>query len=163
MRSIGLRHPGHNKVDDILHRAFSNALSIRISLKSVPNCPMNNKLSLVQIMAWQQAGNRPLSEIILCLRPANERRRYNVTSPLIGWAHTQNDPCIILTSDGVATDGYLHHSASMSFIIKINSWLHKPYPFQYGMLQGHLLIPIPVNGCHCVEASLLQIWHDMMM
>ena len=23
---------------------------------------------------------------------ANKRRRYNVTSSLIGWAHTQNDP-----------------------------------------------------------------------
>ena len=30
---------------------------------------------------------------ILCMRPANERRRYKVTSPLIGWAHMQNDPC----------------------------------------------------------------------
>ena len=28
-----------------------------------------------------------------CVCPANERRRYNVTSSLIGWAHTQNDPC----------------------------------------------------------------------
>ena len=25
---------------------------------------------------------------------ANERRRYNVASSLIGWAHTQNDPCV---------------------------------------------------------------------
>ena len=32
------------------------------------------------------------SGIILCMRPANERRRYTVTSCLIGWAHTQNDP-----------------------------------------------------------------------
>ena len=31
--------------------------------------------------------------IILCMRPANERRRYIVKSPLIGWTHTQNDPC----------------------------------------------------------------------
>ena len=31
--------------------------------------------------------------IILCIRPANERRRYNVNSSLIGWAYTQNDPC----------------------------------------------------------------------
>ena len=38
--------------------------------------------------------------IILCMRPtnkrrsfiANERRRYKVTSSLIGWAHWQNDP-----------------------------------------------------------------------
>ena len=27
---------------------------------------------------------------ILWMHPANERRRYSVTSPLIGWAHTQN-------------------------------------------------------------------------
>ena len=32
--------------------------------------------------------------IILCMRPANGRRRYNVTSSLIGWAHTQKDPCV---------------------------------------------------------------------
>ena len=31
---------------------------------------------------------------ILCMRPANERRRYNVTSSLIERAHTQNDPWI---------------------------------------------------------------------
>ena len=30
--------------------------------------------------------------IFLCMRPANERRRYMVTSSLIGWAHTQNSP-----------------------------------------------------------------------
>ena len=32
--------------------------------------------------------------IILCMRPANERRRYYVTSSLIGWVHAQNDPWI---------------------------------------------------------------------
>ena len=31
--------------------------------------------------------------IILCMRPANGRWRYNVTSSVSGWAHTQNDPC----------------------------------------------------------------------
>ena len=28
--------------------------------------------------------------IVLCMCPANERRRYIVTSSLIGWAHSQN-------------------------------------------------------------------------
>ena len=27
--------------------------------------------------------------------PANERQCYNVTQSLIGWAHSQNDPCIL--------------------------------------------------------------------
>ena len=31
--------------------------------------------------------------IILCMHPANGRRRYNLTSSLTGWAHRQNDPC----------------------------------------------------------------------
>ena len=35
-----------------------------------------------------------LSGTILCMRPANEGRRYSVTSSLIGWAHAQKDPCI---------------------------------------------------------------------
>ena len=35
---------------------------------------------------WVKSG------IILGMGSANERRRYNVTSSLIGWAHTQNDP-----------------------------------------------------------------------
>ena len=29
--------------------------------------------------------------IILCMHPANERRRYIVTSSLIGWVQIQND------------------------------------------------------------------------
>ena len=32
--------------------------------------------------------------IILAMGSANERRRYIVTSSLIGWAHTQNDPWV---------------------------------------------------------------------
>ena len=66
-------------------------------------------------MAWRRIGNKPLSEpmltqfidaykvlggdelilphckvaeLILGLRPANERRRYFVTTSLIGWAQT---------------------------------------------------------------------------
>ena len=37
------------------------------------------------------------SGIILGMDSANERRRYIVTPPLIGWAHTQKDPWILHT------------------------------------------------------------------
>ena len=36
------------------------------------------------------------SGISLYMRPANERRRYIVTSSVIGWAHTENDLYILL-------------------------------------------------------------------
>ena len=32
--------------------------------------------------------------VIWCMRPANERRRYIVTSSPIGWVHTQKGPCV---------------------------------------------------------------------
>ena len=35
----------------------------------------------------------PKAGIIVWMRPANGRRRYDVTSSLTGWAHSQNDPC----------------------------------------------------------------------
>ena len=38
----------------------------------------------------------PLSGIVLCVRPTNERRCYNVMSSLIGRVHAQNDPCSLL-------------------------------------------------------------------
>ena len=38
------------------------------------------------------------SEIILCMRPANERWPYNVTLSLIGWVHSQNDSCNLMAN-----------------------------------------------------------------
>ena len=35
---------------------------IKISLKFVLNGPIDNKSALVQIMAWHQPGDKPLSE-----------------------------------------------------------------------------------------------------
>ena len=35
----------------------------------------------------------PNTRSILCMSSASERWRYNVTLSLIGWVHTQNDPC----------------------------------------------------------------------
>ena len=45
------------------------------------------------VLVWKQ-----YSEIILVMGPANERRRYIVTPPLIGRAHSQNDPGVFHNS-----------------------------------------------------------------
>ena len=47
-----------------------------------------------RILCCQCQFQTPSPGIILYIRPANERRRYIVTSSHIGWAHTQNDPRI---------------------------------------------------------------------
>ena len=38
------------------------SILIKISLKFVPRGPISNILVLVQIMAWRQPGDKPLSE-----------------------------------------------------------------------------------------------------
>ena len=53
---------------DIFKCIFFNEdvwISIKISLNFVPMGPVNNIPALVQIMAWRQAGDKPLSEPML--------------------------------------------------------------------------------------------------
>ena len=49
---------------------------------------------IFKMFPWWFAG------IILCMRRVNERRHYNVTSSLIGWAHTQNSPWVCVRNFG---------------------------------------------------------------
>ena len=44
---------------------------IKISLKFVPNGPINNIPVLVQIMAWRRPGDKPLSEPMLVSLPTH--------------------------------------------------------------------------------------------
>ena len=51
------------------------------------------KRTIVECL-WHVLLNVAKSGIMLGMGSANEGRRYNVTSSLIGWAHTQNDLCM---------------------------------------------------------------------
>ena len=63
---MGLRQNGRNFADAIHQVVFENwGISIRFSLKSVLNDVINNKPSLVQVIAWRQTGDNLLSERIL--------------------------------------------------------------------------------------------------
>ena len=56
---------GHHFPDDLFKCIFlieKIGISIKILLKLVPKCPINNMPTLVQIMAWHQSDNKPLSE-----------------------------------------------------------------------------------------------------
>ena len=59
------RQNGRRFADDTFKRIFLNEnvrISIKISLKCVPNGPINNIPALVQIMAWRRSGDKPLYE-----------------------------------------------------------------------------------------------------
>ena len=58
------RQNGRHFPDDIFKCISLNEsvwISIKISLKFVSKGPINNSLSLVQIMVWRQPGDKPLS------------------------------------------------------------------------------------------------------
>ena len=62
------RQNGRHFADDIFKCIFLNEnvwISIKISLKFVPNYPINNIPSFVQIMAWRRPGDKPLSEAMM--------------------------------------------------------------------------------------------------
>ena len=56
----------------------------------------HQSLSLWQLLVQPVMTMWALSRIILCMCPTNDRRNYNVMSFLIGWAHSQNDPYIMV-------------------------------------------------------------------
>ena len=59
---------GRHFADDIFRYIFlkENAwISLKISLKFVPNVPINDSPALVEIMAWRCPGDNPLSESMM--------------------------------------------------------------------------------------------------
>ena len=65
-----LTHLSLDKIlaDNIFKCIFFNEnarISIQISLKFVPNGPIDNKPALVQVMAWRRTGDKPLPEPML--------------------------------------------------------------------------------------------------
>ena len=62
------RQNGRQFQDYIFKCIFLNEnvwISIKISLKFVPNGPINNIPALVQLMAWRQPRDKPLSEAVM--------------------------------------------------------------------------------------------------
>ena len=63
LNTLRPRQNGRRFADDTFKRILLNVrISIKISLKFVPNGPINNNPALVQIMAWCRSGDKQLSE-----------------------------------------------------------------------------------------------------
>ena len=65
LNTLRLRQNGRHFPDNIFKCIFLNEniqILIKISVEFVPKDPINNIASLVQIMAWHQPSNKPLSE-----------------------------------------------------------------------------------------------------
>ena len=74
INTMRTRQNGHHFPDDIFKWLFLNEnvlISINISLKFVPRSPINNILTLVQIMAWRRQGDKPLCEPTMVRLPTH--------------------------------------------------------------------------------------------
>ena len=55
-------------------------------------------MSQVSCLRWYEvSAGREITEVILGMGSASERRRYKATASLTGWAHTRKDPWIRVT------------------------------------------------------------------
>ena len=68
------RQNGHHFADDTVKFIFVNEnvkMSIKISLKFVPWCPINNIPALIQTMTWRRPGDKPLFEAMMVISPTH--------------------------------------------------------------------------------------------
>ena len=88
------------QINDNFLRHWLSALAITTTgcRPALSQGPCSSLGCIVALRTNQGGGKLTLPGIILCMRPVNERRRYNVTSSLTGWARTQNDPWLLLAT-----------------------------------------------------------------
>ena len=97
----------HPNPTGLLHWQWANRMTVHVPLKqswricmnishgSTTSNDINKQKQSITTSSVYSMAYCIYSRIILCMRPANERRRYSVTSSLIGWVHIQNDPCVL--------------------------------------------------------------------
>ena len=92
--------------------------------------------------------------IILCMFSANERQLYTVTSSLIGWAHTQNDPLL---------KGHFSHPYKHPFWYYCSSPVGPMWSLYLSSCSVHntFLIYLVVLLI-CPNAILCVVWNSML-
>ena len=77
INTLRLRQNGCHITDNRFKSIFLNEnvwISIKISLKFVLESPIDNIPALVQVMAWHQSGDKPLSEPMMVRSPTHMRQ-----------------------------------------------------------------------------------------
>ena len=95
LNTLRPRQMGRHFADGTFKRIFLKEnvrISIKISLKFVPKCPINNITALFQIMAWRRPGDKPISEPMMVSLPTHicvtRPQWVNVT---VGHIHGKNE------------------------------------------------------------------------
>ena len=103
------RQNGHHFADDIFKWILLNEnvwIPSKISLKFVPQGPINNIPALVQIMAWRQPGDKPLSGPMMVRLPTHicvTRPQWVIGQwgPCLPWGKISTTCAILISRNGV--------------------------------------------------------------
>ena len=90
LNTLRPRQNGRHFADEIFKCIFLNEdlwISIKISLKFVPRCPINNIPALVEIMAWCRPGDKPLYEPMMVSLPTHICATRPQWVYLVFWIH----------------------------------------------------------------------------
>ena len=113
---------------------------ILIFQKYKSNLTMTWVISIGCIEIWLWTLKQPPTgrDCFVHMCPANERWRYSVTPSLIGWAHTQNDPC------------YGHRRWALDVCrenFERTNWLRHINVLLYSLISRVHWIDVPVSLC----------------
>ena len=97
--------------------------------------------------------NAPYAGLILGLCPANERLRYKVTSSLIGWAQTYNQPCIC------PQYCWLPHGPNLSLPHQQNTHPLKKAAKSFLQFPGQTMVPGLISLMQNTRLTLKQLGH----
>ena len=146
LNTLMLRQNGCHFADDILTFLNENVwIPIKISLKFVPKCTINNIPALVQIMAWHRPGAKPLSEpmIVRLLTHICVTQPQRVNSLAPGICDTQV----------VIFKVYSLNNAITNVVCNIASILHRPQYAKHNHVEKGAS-PVKYIACLCQSIEI---------
>ena len=121
------------------------------------------------ILWWNKLLRCAYAGFILIKRPANERRRYNVTSSRTGWTHKQNNPCtgVRCLFAAVISPVYIGLLLSLQVPSRFDI-LHRARQWYCDVLGQILKRLNKQNGLYCLYSILhrgpeLSYWHKIIL
>ena len=108
------------------------------------------------------------SRIILCIRSANKRRRYDITSSLIGWTHAQKNACYFLCRwiTPLFLTTVFHHCVLELNLKRVNKQGQVPLKIYRYILDVFVLLLncwIKSFGkLHNLNSLLIKIWFEFI-
>ena len=149
------RQDGHHFADNIFKFIFLNEnvwIPIKISLKFVPNGPINKIPAMVQIMAWRRPADKPLSEPMVVSLPMHicvaRPRWVQIKSREISfWKFAENTAVILPCSELIG-------KTIRQLVDICGNWILFSFSFRWDSDGCHILHIFPTMSKNCYGKTM---------